>query len=95
MPDTLSLLRPGGKLLVVAYLDETFEVPTLPLFKAEREIIGCRGASMQDLVDVVRLAGEGKLTPVIGARYSLAEAGAAAERLGRGDVAGRIVLTRE
>ncbi len=92
--EALTLLRPGGKLLVVAYLDETFEVPAIPLFKAEREIIGCRGASKQDLVDVVRLVAAGKLTPVIGARYPLAEAGAAVERLERGDVVGRIVLTR-
>jgi len=29
----LSLLRPGGKLLVVAYLDDTFEVPLIPFFQ--------------------------------------------------------------
>jgi propanol-preferring alcohol dehydrogenase len=91
----LSLLCPGGRLLVVAYLDETFEVPAIPLFKPEREILGCRGASQQDLADVVRLVGAGKLCPVVGARYPLAEATAAVERLESGDVVGRIVLTRE
>ena len=92
--EALSLLCPGGKLLVVAYLDETFEVPAIPLFKPEREIIGCRGASKQDLIDVVRLTAAGRLAPVIGARYSLDEAGAAAVQLAGGDVVGRIVLTR-
>lgn len=91
----LSLLRPGGKLLVVAYLDEAFEVPSIPLFKAEREIIGCRGSSRQDLIEVVRLAGAGKLHPVVGAHYPLEQIGAAVERLERGDLVGRIVLTRE
>jgi propanol-preferring alcohol dehydrogenase len=91
----LSLLRPGGKLLVVAYLDEAFEVPSIPLFKAEREIIGCRGSSRQDLIEVVRLAGAGKLSPVVGAHYPLEQIGAAVERLERGDLVGRIVLTRE
>jgi len=91
----LSLLRPGGKLLVVAYLDESFEVPSIPLFKAEREIIGCRGSSRQDLIEVVRLVGAGKLTPVVGAHYPLEQIGAAVERLERGDLVGRIVLTRE
>jgi propanol-preferring alcohol dehydrogenase len=90
----LELLRPGGKLLVLAYLDEAFEVPSIPLFKAEREIIGCRGSSRQDLVEVVRLAGAGRLTPVIGARYPLEQVGAAAERLEGGELVGRIVLTR-
>jgi 2-desacetyl-2-hydroxyethyl bacteriochlorophyllide A dehydrogenase len=91
----LSLLRPGGKLLVVAYLDDTFEVPSIPLFKTEQEIIGCRGSSRQDLEEVVRLTGSGKLTPIIGAHYPLGEIGAAVERLERGDLVGRIVLTRE
>ncbi len=92
--DALSLLCPGGKLLVVAYLDETFDVPAISLFKPEREIIGCRGASRQDLVDVVQLTAAGRFAPVIGARYSLDEAGAATERLARGDIVGRIILTR-
>jgi len=90
----LSLLCPGGKLLVVGYLDDTFEVPSIPLFKAEQEIIGCRGSSRQDLVEVVRLAGTGKLRPVVGAHYPLEAIGAAAARLERGDLVGRTVLTR-
>ena len=91
----LSLLRAGGKLLVVAYLDDTFEVPSIALFKTEQEIIGCRGSSRQDLVEVVRLAGSGKLTPVIGAHYPLEQIKSATERLERGDLVGRIVLTRD
>ena len=93
--EALSLLRPGGKLLVVAYLDDTFEVPSIPLFKTEQEIIGCRGSSRRDLEEVVRLTGSGKLTPVIGAHYPLERIGTAVERLERGDLVGRIVLTRE
>ena len=91
----LRLLRPGGKFLVVAYVDDTFEVPSIPLFKPEQQIIGCRGSSQQDLVEVVRLAGSGKLTPVIGAQYPLEQMGDAVERLEGGDLVGRIVLTRE
>lgn len=93
--DGLSVLRPGGKLLVVGYLDDTFEVPSIPLFKTEQEIIGCRGSSRQDLVEVVRLAGSGQLRPVIGAHYPLGAIDDAAERLERGELVGRIVLTRE
>ena len=92
--EALNLLCPGGKLLVVAYLDEAFEVPAIPLFKWEREIIGCRGSSKQDLIDVVELTAAGRLAPVIGARYPLDETAAATERLTRGDVVGRIILTR-
>jgi D-arabinose 1-dehydrogenase-like Zn-dependent alcohol dehydrogenase len=56
-------------------------------------IIGCRGASKQDLVEVVRLTAAGKLAPVIGALYPLAETEAAAARLEGGYFIGRIVLT--
>jgi propanol-preferring alcohol dehydrogenase len=90
----LGLLRPGGKLLVIAYQDEVFDVPSLPLFKTELEIIGCRGSTKQDLIDVVRLVHEQRLTPVIGAHYPLERAVEAAEHLERGNLIGRIVLTR-
>lgn len=91
----LKLLRPGGKFLVVAYLDESFEVPSIPLFKTELEIIGCRGSTRQDLIDVVRLVQAGKRTPVLGASYPLERTGDAAARLESGDLVGRIWLTRD
>ena len=90
----LGLLRPGGKFLVVAYLDDIFEIPSLPLFKREQQIIGCRGSTKQDLMDVVRLVRLGQLTPVVGAQYSLEQIREATARLESGDLVGRIVLTR-
>ena len=91
----LAVLRPGGKFLVVAYLDETFEVPTMPLFKTEQQIIGCRGSTKQDLIDVVRLVRTGQVTPVLGASYALDQIQEAAARLESGDLVGRIWLTRD
>ncbi len=90
----LAALRPGGKFLVVAYLDDTFEVPSIPLFKTEQQIIGCRGSTKQDLIEVVRLVQSGQLTPVLGAHYPLEEIHEATARLESGDLVGRIVLTR-
>ena len=90
----LSVLRPGGKLLVVGYLDETLEIPSMRFFKSELEIIGCRGSTKQDLIDVMGLVRTGKLTPVIGAYYPIEQIQEAAARLESGDLVGRIVLTR-
>ncbi len=90
----LSALRPGGKFLVVAYQDESFEIPSMRLFKTEQQIIGCRGSTRQDLIDVVRLVHNGQITPVLGASYALDEIAAAAARLESGDLVGRIWLTR-
>ena len=91
----LAVLRPGGRFLVVAYLDETFEVPSMRLFKTEQQIIGCRGSTKQDLIDVVRLVRTGQLTPVLGASYALEQIDNAVARLESGDVVGRIWLTRD
>jgi propanol-preferring alcohol dehydrogenase len=90
----LTMLRPGGKFLVVAYLDEMFEVPSMPLFKTEQQIIGCRGSTKQDLIDVVRLVRAGQVTPVLGASYALEQIQEAAARLESGNLVGRIWLTR-
>lgn len=90
----LSVLRPGGKHLLVGYLEEALEFSSLRLFKTELEIIGCRGARKQDLVDVVRLVQTGHITPIIGARYPIEQIQQAADRLESGDLIGRIVLTR-
>jgi propanol-preferring alcohol dehydrogenase len=90
----LGLLRPGGKFLVVAYVDDCFEIPSIPLFKLEQQIVGCRGSTRQDLIDVVRLVQLGHLTPVVGAYYSLEQIREATARLESGDLVGRIVLTR-
>jgi len=90
----LSLLRPGGRLLVIAYIDEMFQIPSIPLFSTEKEIIGCRGSTRQELVEVVDLVAQGKIRSIIGAEYSLSQIHQAVSCLEAGDVMGRIVLTR-
>ncbi len=91
----LALLRPGGRFLVVAYVDEVFEIPSLPLFKHEQQIIGCRGSTKQDLIDVVDLVRKGRITPILGASYPLTRIREAAGRLESGDLSGRIWLNRD
>jgi len=89
-----SLLRPGGKLLVIAYLEKHFEFPSLPLFSKEKEIIGCRGTNCLELREVVELVGRGRLQSIIGATFPLSEFIQATETLQRGETVGRIVITR-
>lgn len=90
----LSLVRPGGKVLVIGYLDEEFAIPSLDLFLHEKEIIGCRGSTKRDLKEVTELVSKGKIVPLIGKHYHLSEIHTAAETLKNGDVIGRIVLQR-
>ena len=90
-----NIMRPGGKFLVVAYLDEYFKVASMPLFSKEFELIGCRGSTLQDLVDVVRLVENGVIHPVIGEYFELQEIDQAVHCLENSQMIGRIVLTRK
>jgi len=90
----LSLVRPGGKVLVIGYLDEEFAIPSLDFFLREKELIGCRGSTKRDLEEVTALVSKGKIVPLIGKHYHLSEIQSAAETLESGDVIGRIVLQR-
>jgi D-arabinose 1-dehydrogenase-like Zn-dependent alcohol dehydrogenase len=92
--DGLAILRPGGKLLVIAYIDDNFQVPSIPFFSTEKEIIGCRGCNRPELIATLELVARGKIKPVIGARYPLSRINEAAKHLEEGEVVGRIILTR-
>jgi len=89
-----ALLRPGGKLLIIAYIADDFRIPSIPLFSQEKEVIGCRGCNRQELITTVNLVAQGKIKPVIGAHFHLSQINEAAKRLEEGDVVGRIILTR-
>lgn len=92
--DGLAVLKPGGKLLVIAYIDDNFLIPSIPFFSTEKEIIGCRGCNRQELIATLDLVAQGKIKPVIGARYPLSRINEAAKKLEEGEVVGRIILTR-
>jgi len=90
----LSLVRPGGKVLVIGYIEEEFVIPSIDLFLHEKELIGCRGSTKRDLTEVTELVSKGKIVPLIGKQYHLSEINKAAETLENGNVIGRIVLQR-
>jgi D-arabinose 1-dehydrogenase-like Zn-dependent alcohol dehydrogenase len=81
-------------LLVVAYQDREFSIPSLPLFATEKRIIGCRGCNRRELAEVVELVRRGRLASVVGATWPLADFQRAVTALEEGAVAGRIVITR-
>ena len=56
-------------------------------------LLGSRGAPMSQVQEVFRLAGEGKLRPVIDRRFPLAEASAAQALVESRGVFGRVILT--
>ncbi|HMK82509.1 MAG TPA: alcohol dehydrogenase catalytic domain-containing protein [Candidatus Bathyarchaeia archaeon] len=67
------LLRPGGKMVVVGYGPEPFQIAAQQLTMREIEVIGCRSATRQDIVDVLEMSRKGKLAPVVNKILKLEE----------------------
>lgn len=91
---SLELVRPGGKVLVIAYISEEFRIPSIDFFMREKELLGCRGSTKKDLSIVTDLVSKGEIVPVIGEVFPLSGINKAAESLSAGRVIGRIVLER-
>jgi D-arabinose 1-dehydrogenase-like Zn-dependent alcohol dehydrogenase len=96
-PDTvkmgLSMLRRGGVLTLVGLAPgKPFTADSVDVVLSEKRIVGSRTSSKQDLVDVIRLVEQGKITPVVSQHYPLEEVNEALEALRRGDALGRIVV---
>jgi D-arabinose 1-dehydrogenase-like Zn-dependent alcohol dehydrogenase len=90
----LEWLGPSGRLLVVGYdVARTFSVPSVQMVGKALRIIGCRASTKRDLADVIKWVEEKKITPVIDSVLPLAAVNDAYERIRRGDVMGRIVIS--
>ena len=90
----LHSLRRAGKLVVVGHDPyHPLQVKAFQeLIMEEAEIIGSHASTRQELRDILNLVQTGKLKPVIGARYPLAQANEAHQAIKKGDIFGRIVL---
>jgi len=71
------VLRPGGKLVMVGYGPEPFQLGAQQLTMREIEVIGCRSATRQDIVEVLEMSKHGKLLPVVNKLLKLEEINAA------------------
>ncbi len=85
-------LRPNGRLIVVGGGRGTFQVNPVDLIAKRIQIIGSPVGSQKDLADVVRLAEEGKIHPVI-ETYPIEKVNDALTRMRYGKVRFRAVLT--
>lgn len=89
----LGICRPGGKVIIVGYTDKSFKVDYQDIMKNEKEIIGMRGSTSQELIEVIQLVEQGKIKPYIYRTYRLAEINKALKNLKEGKSLGRTVIT--
>ncbi len=90
---SLDIVRPGGKVVMVGYDEDTFQARYQTTAMKEKEIIGIRGSNRRDLVETIRLVEKGILDPFVYKTYSLDNINEAMEQLRSGNSLGRTVIT--
>jgi 2-desacetyl-2-hydroxyethyl bacteriochlorophyllide A dehydrogenase len=90
--DSLNLLCAGGRVIVSGYNDATFEAEYQNIMKFEKEILGMRGMTKQDLVEVISLVENGKIVPYIYKTIPFEQINDGLGMLRSGEAKGRVVL---
>jgi propanol-preferring alcohol dehydrogenase len=89
---SLDILRPGGKVILVGYSEETFTAQFQNTAMKEKEIIGIRGSNRRDLAETIRLVEDGVIDPYVSRTYPLDDINKAMTDLRAGKSLGRSVL---
>lgn len=88
----LKILRPGGKVVSVGYDSLDFKANYQELIIPEKEIIGSRGSTRQDLLEAVNLVNSGRLIPFINHSFDFEAINAGLNFVRSGKSLGRVVL---
>jgi len=88
----IDICRPGGCVVLVGHVAESFEASFRPMTSLEKRIVGVRGSTRRDLEETVRLAQRGAITPFVSDVYHLPQANQALADLRAGKPSGRIVV---
>jgi NADPH:quinone reductase-like Zn-dependent oxidoreductase len=91
--NSLRALRRGGRLVVCgATTGPQVSLDLRRLFWHQWSILGSTMGNRREFAEIVRLAHEGKLWPLVDSVVPLAEGIAAFERMQRGDQTGKLVI---
>lgn len=90
--DLLALIRPGGKVVALAYGDEAFVINSQELVVKEKQVLGIRGATRQDLLEAIDLVVQGKVVPCVSTHYRLEDINEALDALRACKSLGRSVI---
>ena len=96
-PETLALslnvARRGGRAVVVGY--EVHQAPfnVYDVMLNEKEIVGARGSTMENLREALKLVADGTVVPMVTNTYPLPDINRALHDLETGKITGRAVIT--
>ena len=85
--------RNGGKVVALAYVDPTMEIPSYDIVIREKQIVGSRAVSRSEFREVVNLVNSGKVRPHIGELIPIRQVNEALANLKNGKYLTRTVLT--
>ena len=69
--ELLGCVRPGGKIVALAYGSPAFRINCQELVIKEKEVLGLRGSTREELQECIRLVENGTLTPYVSNLYRL------------------------
>ena len=93
MRRSAAMLRRRGRLVMVGYTSENFQIHPVELIVRELTVLGSVGSTLQDLHDVVDLVAQGDITPVVDATLPLERFADGLAAIEQQATMGRIVLT--
>jgi NADPH2:quinone reductase len=89
----LAALAPGGRLAILGvHRDSRFTIDPLWMLNGEREVIGSRYVTRQEIVEALELVRRGHVRPIVTRTFALEEAEQAHDLLGQGAMIGRAAL---
>lgn len=91
--DALDILAPGGKVIIVGYAAERFYGNYQNTMMCEKEILGMRGSTRNDLKKAIELVERGVIKPYVHTKLEFEHINEAVKLLADGKALGRIVLT--
>lgn len=92
---SLEVICAGGKVIVAGYNDPYFEADFQDVMKFEKEILGIRGMTRQDLAEVIHLVEMKKLVPFVYRTLPFEQINEGLDMLRTGKAKGRVVMIME
>ena len=93
--EMLKCIRPGGRIVALAYAAPKFSGDYQEMVIKEKEILGLRGSTRKNMLDTIRMVEQGVLKPTVTGRYPLEEINQALEDLRESKGLGRNVIVFE
>lgn len=92
---SLNVIRPGGRVVVVGYVSHDAPINVFDLMLNEKEVIGARGSTYENLCSAVKMVEQGSVKPFVSNVSDFQDLNNVLDDLEHGHVIGRSVVTMQ